>query len=119
MDITLQKLIMTCPNLPGQNKEGKRMLRFFMKLLAIPVYLVLCVLCLLADLLMRLYSFGVGIIGLFLVLFVVLAMIWRQWYNVGAFVVMLVLIAGFTFAIGLFAATIEIWRDRLKGFIEA
>ena len=62
---------------------------------------------------------GVGIIGLLLIVFVVLATIWQQWYNVGAFVVMLVLIAGFTFCIGLFGATIEIWRDRLKGFIEA
>ncbi len=95
------------------------MLRFIMKLLAMPVYLVLCVLCLLADLQMRLYSFGIGIIGLLLLLFVVLSMIWRQWYNVGAFVVMLVLLAVFTFGIGLFAATIEIWRDRLKEVIEA
>ena len=95
------------------------MLRFIVKLLAMPVYLFLCVLCLLVDLLMRLYSFGVGIIGLLLIVFVVLATIWQQWYNVGAFVVMLVLIAGFTFCIGLFGATIEIWRDRLKGFIEA
>lgn len=95
------------------------MLRFIVKLLAMPVYLVLCVLCLLVDLLMRLYSFGVGIIGLLLIVFVVLAMIWQQWYNVGAFVVMLVLIAAFTFFIGLFGATIEIWRDRLKGYIEA
>lgn len=68
---------------------------------------------------MRLYSFGIGIIGLLLLLFVVLSMIWRQWYNVGAFVVMLVLLAVFTFGIGLFAATIEIWRDRLKEVIEA
>ena len=95
------------------------MLRMILKLLVLPVYLVLCFLCGVMDVVLRLYSFGAGIFYLFLFVCLILALISNQWVN-------LAILSGFllgtlilTVFIGVVGAAIEIWKDRVKAFLSA
>ena len=93
------------------------MIRFGLQILAVPLLIVFCVLSILAELMMKVYSLGMGIFINFILICVVLAIVSQQWMNLGIFVGILVAIAVLTLLVGLVSATVEIWRDNLKAFI--
>lgn len=93
------------------------MIRFGLKILVLPLLVVFCVLSILAELVMKVYSLGMGIFINFILICVVLAVISQQWMNLGIFVGIIVAIAVLTLLVGLVSATVEIWKDNLKDFI--
>lgn len=95
------------------------MIRVVLKVAALPVFIILCIAEMIMDLGLRLYSFGAGIIYTILGLFVVLAIVMQQWYNVGIFSAMIFLMVLITFFVGVIAAVIGIWMDKLKDIITA
>jgi DNA topoisomerase IA len=95
------------------------MIRFGLKILAVPLLIVFCVLSILAELMMKVYSLGMGIFINFVLICVVLAVVSQQWMNLGIFVGILAAIVVLTLLVGLVSATVEIWRDNLKASISA
>ena len=91
--------------------------KFGLKILALPICLILSILSVFMELLMRVYSLGVGLLINFIVICLVLAIISQQWMNFGIFAGIFGVIAVLTLCVGLVAATVEIWRDNLKEFI--
>jgi len=108
---------MICLSSPLQN-EGKdeNMIRMILKLMVLPVYLILCLLCGLMDVVLRIYSFGAGIFYLFLFVCLILALISNQWANLAILSGFLVGIIIVTVFVGIVGAIIEIWKDRAKAF---
>lgn len=88
-----------------------------LKILALPVCLILSILSVFMELLVRAYSLGAGLLINFIVICLVLAIISQQWLNFGILAGIFGVIAVLTLCVGLVAATVEIWRDRLKNFI--
>ena len=93
------------------------MIRIGLKVLALPICLFLSILSVFVELMMRAYSLGVGLLINLIVICIVLAIISQQWMNFGIFAGIFGVIAVLTLCVGLVAATVEIWRDRLKNFI--
>ena len=93
------------------------MFSFGLKILAVPLLVVFCVLSVLAELIMKACSLVMGIFINFILICVVLAVVSQQWMNLGIFVAILAAIAVLTLLVGLVSATVEIRRDNLKAFI--
>lgn len=93
------------------------MIRLILKLLVLPIWLILCLLSGLMDLAMRLYSFGAGIFYLFLVICIIIALVSKQWMNLGILSGLLVCGLLLTVVIGVVGAIIEGWKDRAQNFI--
>lgn len=111
---------MICHSSPWQN-EGRdvNMIRMIFKLLVLPIWLSMCLLSGLMDVILRLYSFFGGIFYTFLSLCLILALVSNQWTNLG-------ILAGFmlgaiilTVFVGALGAIIEVWKVRLKIFLDA
>ena len=71
----------------------------------------------LMDLAMRLYSFGAGIFYLFLVICIIIALVSKQWMNLGILSGLLVCGLLLTVVIGVVGTIIEGWKDRAQNFI--
>lgn len=99
--------------------EGRdvNMIKMILKLMVLPVYLILCLLGGLMDVVLRLYSFGAGIFYLFLIICFILALVSKQWTNLKILSGFLVGAIMITVFIGIVGAAIEIWKDRVKDFM--
>ena len=93
------------------------MIRLILKLLVLPIWLILCLLSGLMEVVLRLYSFGAGIFYMFLIVCFILALVSKQWMNLGILSGFLVGAIILTLFIGIVGATIEIWKDRAKNFV--
>ena len=93
------------------------MIKMILKLLVLPIWLVLCLLSGLLDVVLRLYSLGAGIFYMFLFLCLILALVSNQWTNLGILSGFLVGAIILTVFIGIVGATIEVWKDRVKAFL--
>ena len=92
------------------------MIRMILKLLILPIYLILCLLCGLMEMVLRVYSFGAGVFYTFLFVCLILALVSNQWTNLGILSVFLVGITITTVFVGIVGAIIEIWKDKAKAF---
>lgn len=95
------------------------MRKIILKIFAMPVYLILCLLSGLIDIGLRVYCYGAGIVYWFLFICLLLAVICKQWLNVGIFVGIIVVATFVTVLVGIVVATIEVWKDKLKTAIVA
>lgn len=93
------------------------MRKIILKILAMPVYLILCLLSGLIDVGLRVYCYGAGIVYWFLFVCLLLAVICKQWLNVGIFVGIIVVVMLVTVLVGIVVATIEVWKDRIGAFL--
>ena len=111
---------MICHNLRWRNEgRSESMKKMILKIFALPVYLILCLLSGLLDIGLRVYCYGAGIVYWFLFICLLLAVICKQWLNVGIFVGIIGVAMLVTFWVGIVVATIEIWKDKLKATIVA
>ena len=93
------------------------MIRMILKLLLLPVCLILYLLSGLMDLVLRIYSFGAGIFYTFLFVCLILALVSKQWTNLGILSGFLIGALLLTLLIGVVGAIIEVWKDRIKTFL--
>lgn len=109
---------MICLSSPLQN-EGKdiNMIRTILKLLILPIWLILCLLSGLMDVVLRLYSLSAGIFYLFLIICFILALVSKQLTNLGILSGFLIGALLLTLLIGVVGAIIEVWKDRIKTFL--
>lgn len=109
---------MICHSSLWQN-EGRdvNMIRMILKLLILPIWLILCLLSGVMDMVLRLYSLSAGIFYLFLIICFILALVSKQWTNLKILSGFLVGAIMITVFIGIVGAAIEIWKDRVKAFL--
>lgn len=109
---------MICHSSPWQN-EGRdvNMIRMIFKLLVLPIWLSMCLLSGLMDVILRLYSFCGGIFYTFLFLCLILALVSNQWTNLGILSVFMLGAIILTIFLGVVGGIIEVWKDRLKTFL--
>ena len=90
------------------------MVKILMKILLLPAYLLLRIVGLIYDLGLRVYSVGAGIFYLYLLIFLVVAIMCQQWRNV----LILTLIIGvamlITVVLGIIGSFIEVGKERVK-----
>ena len=109
---------MICHSSPWQN-EGRdvNIIRMIFKLLVLPIWLSMCLLSGLMDVILRLYSFCGGIFYTFLFFCLILALVSNQWTNLGILSVFMLGAIIITVFVGVVGAIMEVWKDRLKTFL--
>lgn len=93
------------------------MIRFGLKILALPICFVLCVLGILSELLLNLYSYGAGLFINFIILCLILAAVTQEWMNFGILAGILLVAILLTLCIGIIYSGIAILKDSVKDFI--
>ena len=88
-------------------------------MLAIPIIVILSALNVVLDLAMRIYCFGAGIIMNVLINFIVLAIVWAQWQNLGIFIAIAILGTLATLTFAFLAAQVESARLYLIEYVRA
>ena len=111
---------MICHSSPWQN-EGRDviMIRMILRLLVLPAYLIVCLLCALMDVVLRLYSFGAGIFYLFLIICFILALVSKQWTNFGILSGFLIGTTILTVLLAVVGSAIEVGKEKVKAFLSA
>lgn len=95
------------------------MIRMILKLLVLPVCFILYLLSGLMDLVLRIYSFGAGILYTFLFVCLILALVSNQWKNFGILSGFLIGATILTVLLGIVGAIIEVWKEKVKAFLRA
>ena len=95
------------------------MIRMILKLLVLPVCFILYLLSGLMDLVLRIYSFGAGILYTFLFVCFILELFSKQWTNFGILSGFLIGTTILTVLLAVVGSAIEVWKEKVKAFLSA